>query len=95
VDERIYRLVMSRPIPDKLIRNLGNLEARRKTPLTSTQRKTLQLVCEGYSTPEISAMRHYHPDSIKYQIRRLKWFFGARNRTHLAALAVAQGYVDL
>lgn len=96
---------MSQPIPEKLIRDLSRaplLEAWRirryaglRAELTPTLRRALWLVCEGFTTREIAARTYYSEEAAKDHIRRLVVMFGARNRAHLAALAVAQGYVDM
>ena len=96
---------MSQPIPDRLIRDLGRVptlepyEIRkyvwRESVLTPTLRATLELICKGYSTREIAEMRHYSEAAIQDHSKRLLAIFRARRRPHLAALAVAQGYVDV
>lgn len=57
--------------------------------------RALELISHGYTDAEIAARTHYAPDTVKDRAKALMAVFGARNRTHLAALAVAQGYVDM
>jgi DNA-binding CsgD family transcriptional regulator len=66
-----------------------------KAPLTPNLLETLPLVCQGYSNREIAEMRHFSEEAIKDHVKRLLAIFQARRRAHLAALAVAQGYVDM
>lgn len=103
MDERIYRLVMSRPIPERLISDLARAPllplwaCRRQVnhTLTPALRETLPYVCHGYTNREIAERLQYSEDAIKDRVKRLLAIFRARSRAHLAALAVAQGYVDL
>lgn len=57
--------------------------------------RTLTLICHGYSDVEIAERTNYAHDTVRDQVKGLLAIFSARNRTHLAALAVAQGYVDV
>lgn len=57
--------------------------------------RVLALVCQGYTDREIADQTHYAVETIKDRTKALMAVFRARNRTHLAALAVAQGYVDM
>jgi DNA-binding NarL/FixJ family response regulator len=103
LDARIHRIVMASPIPEKLIHNLGRapflpLYACRRYAnmnLTPNLLETLPLVCHGFSNKEIAAQRHYSEEATKDHVKRLLAIFRARNRAHLAALAVAQGYVEM
>jgi DNA-binding NarL/FixJ family response regulator len=49
--------------------------------------QVLSGVCRGLSNAEIGAELYLAPDTVKYWIRCLLRWFGADNRTHLAALA--------
>jgi DNA-binding CsgD family transcriptional regulator len=103
VDPAIYRIVMSQPVPDKLFAHLRraplvplwNIRYQVNTNLTPNLRATLPLVCEGYTNREIAALRHYSEEAVKDHVKRLLAIFGARRRSHLAALAVARGFVDM
>ncbi len=57
--------------------------------------RTLVLLCHGYTNEQIARRTHYSRDTIKGRTEALFAVFGARNRAHLAAVAVAQGYVDM
>lgn len=97
---------MSRPIPEKLIRDIGRAEVleaweinrvRRtlRSSLTRTLLVTLPYVCYGYSNAQIAERLFYSEDAVKDHVRRLLVIFRARNRAHLAAKAVARGIVDM
>lgn len=97
---------MSQPIPDRLIRSLARsplpdpYRASRHVNgnLTPNLRETLLLVCQGYTNREIAEARHYSEEATKDHVKRLLGMFGARNRTHLAAMAVlamARGDVEV
>lgn len=57
--------------------------------------RCLTLLCHGYTNVEIAERTHYSFDSVRDQTKALLGIFDASNRAHLAALAVAQGYVDM
>lgn len=114
VDERIYEMVMSHPIPERLLSALGKaptlppyvtpgrwLKAQRlgcghldPDCLPPPLRETLALACCGYTNDEIAEATHYSPNTVRDHMRVLLACFRARNRTHLAALAVARGYIS-
>lgn len=56
--------------------------------------ETLRLLCLGYSNREIAERVCFSEEAIKDHVKRLLALFGARRRAHLAALAVAEGYVN-
>lgn len=58
-------------------------------------RETLRLVCCGLTNKEIAERTHYSHDTIRGRTQALLAIFNARNRAHLAALAVARRYVDM
>lgn len=99
MDERIQRIVHAYPIPDKLIRNLGNaplVSRPRRTmhpSLTPRMREVLALVCEGYTNAEIGKRIGCSEETVKSHVKRLLDYFQARNRAHLAAIAVSSGRV--
>jgi DNA-binding NarL/FixJ family response regulator len=114
MDERVYRLVMSQPVPMRLaiaIERAPDLTVNR-TParlakarvyspsldpddMTPILRTTLALICHGRTNEEIARETFYALDTVRDRTKALLAIFAARNRTHLAALAVAQGYVDM
>lgn len=71
---------------------VGSLDPDELTPLLH---RVLVLVTHGHTDPEIARRIYYSPESVKDQVKALCAVFSARNRTHLAALAVAQGFVDM
>lgn len=99
-DDFIRKLVLSKPIPDKLIANLRKApeldpyRASRYARGTLTERleRTLELVVCGYSNREIAEMTHYSEEAVKDHVKRLLAIYHARNRTHLAALVVAESF---
>jgi len=115
MDERIYRIVMSRPIPIRLAEALErapDLTVHRTASRAALARKvgipsmdpddmkpifeeTLELICHGYSNREIAERTYWSIDTVRERTKALFATFDARNRAHLAALAVAQGYVDM
>lgn len=115
MDERIHRLVMSQPIPLRLVRAIERAPdlSENRSPsrvlkaqqfgvrslspddLTPQLRTTLGLICHGRTNPQIARETFYALDTVRDQTKALLGIFSARNRTHLAALAVAQGYVDM
>lgn len=115
MDERIYRLVLSRPIPLKLVEALAlapdltpyqtptrvikakqwGMRSLEPDKLTPKLHRTLVLLTHGHTDREIAGRIFYSEESVKDQVKALCAVFSARNRTHLAALAVAQGYVRM
>jgi len=63
--------------------------------LPETMRLTIAFIVLGYSNPEIAEMRHYSKEAITRHVTALLMVFNARNRTHLAALAVSMGIVKV
>lgn len=73
-------------------RSHGGLDPDNLLPI---MHRTLLLICHGYSNAEIAERTNYALDTVRDRVKGLLAIFCARNRTHLAALAVAQGYVDV
>lgn len=63
------------------------------TTLPERHVETLRLVCEGHTNAEIGVLMFVGEETIKSRIKLLLRHFGARNRWHLAALAIASGTV--
>lgn len=63
--------------------------------MTPILRETLTLICHGHTNEEIARETFYAIDTVRDRTKALLGIFSARNRAHLAALAVAQGYVDM
>lgn len=102
-DEFIRRLVLSKPIPDKLIANLREApeldpyrysKRGRYRNVTERLQRTLELVCLGYTNREIAEMTFFSEEAVKDHVKRLIAIYHARNRTHLAALVVAESLRD-
>jgi DNA-binding NarL/FixJ family response regulator len=61
--------------------------------LTPRMEEILPFVCRGYTNAEIGERVFASEETVKSYVKRLLDYFQARNRTHLAALAVESGYV--
>lgn len=57
--------------------------------------ETLRLICEGYTNAEIGRQMFVGEETIKSRVKVLLRHFGARNRWHLAALAVGTGMIEI
>lgn len=53
------------------------------------------MIAQGYSNREIAEKTGYPFDTVRGQVVGLLAVFEARNRTHLAALAVSKGYATV
>jgi DNA-binding NarL/FixJ family response regulator len=62
------------------------VDARNHTVLT--------LMADGYQDREIAAQMHYSLEHIKKVAYHLRLRHGARNRTHLVALALKRGMIE-
>jgi DNA-binding NarL/FixJ family response regulator len=106
MDERIYRIVMTNPIPDALIRSLGRAplvrhprwrcgagRAQRPVRMTPALYETLKLAARGKTSPEIAATLAISLVEAKDRVKRLLAFFDARNRTELAAIVFRERIV--
>lgn len=93
----MLRLVMSRPIPEKLIKNLGKatltgrLGRQYHTRMTMRRHWVLAGVAAGLSNPAIAQQLGLSSETVKRQVSLLLDMYGARNRTHLVALAYRKG----
>jgi DNA-binding NarL/FixJ family response regulator len=56
-------------------------------------KRTLELLCRGWSNPEIAVEIDRSKGCVTRHVTALLVVYGARDRTHLAALAAAQGHV--
>lgn len=95
---------MSNPIPDRLFADLRKAplvepwEIRRYAamshrPMTLQMRYTLLLVASGLTNRQIGEELHIGTETARIRVRRLLSIYGARNRTHLAAIAIRRGDV--
>ena len=64
-------------------------------PLSDVLKEVLILVCHGYTNQEIAKRLYYSFFTVKEMIVAIIVAYGAKNRTHLASLAVAYGDVDI
>lgn len=62
-------------------------------PLTPNQKLMLQLLADGYSNQEIAEKRHVAHTTVKGYIHQMLHRLGARNRTHMVAIAFRKGWV--
>lgn len=63
-------------------------------PLSRRERQVLPFVTEGVSDKEIAVHLRLGRTTVETYVARLVTKFGARNRTHLAAIAARQGLLD-
>ncbi|MGR7002784.1 LuxR C-terminal-related transcriptional regulator [Yinghuangia aomiensis] len=68
--------------------------ARPDGACTPRELQVVRGVVRGLTNEEIGAELHIAPHTVRMHLRRIVPHLGARNRTHLAALAVARGLVD-
>ena|SRR5215813_13985109 len=101
MDDRVRRLVLSRPIPDKLIKDLADaplVEEQINTFLRGRSRKLTPAligilidICSGYTEKQIAEMHRLSEDAVKDRTKRLLALYRARNRTHLVATVLRNG----
>jgi DNA-binding CsgD family transcriptional regulator len=85
---------MSHPIPDKLIRNLGDIplarvprfELRDSRTFTPALYETAKLLSSGKTDPEIARHQRISLPATKDRVLRLLAYFDAKNRRHLIAV---------
>lgn len=93
--------MLSRPIPDKLFRNLRlarhvtyvRRNVRRRRQLTPAMYESLKLIAAGRSDPYIAAVLGISTAEAKDRTKRLLAYFDVRNRTELAVLCYRQRIV--
>jgi DNA-binding CsgD family transcriptional regulator len=93
--ESVRRLVLSRPIPDALIRDIGRLPLVRyvrryrggsdRIMLTPQLYETLKLAAGGATTPQIAETLGISESAASESVKRLLAYFDVPNRTALAA----------
>jgi DNA-binding CsgD family transcriptional regulator len=74
---------------------VGLLSREDSLPLTQREREVVALVAAGATSGEIGAELRLAYDTVQSHIRNARRRLGARNRAHLASLAIAHGEVDL
>lgn len=102
-DDALRRLVVAAPIPDRLLRNLERAPivdtAKLRTfrvvnpTLTPALLAVLERVAVGRTNPQIAADLGISLEAARDRVKRLLRLYDARNRTHLAALAIRAGDV--
>ena len=88
--KQIRELVLSRPIPERLIENLARAPRRRLTPALE---EALELAALGRTDGEIALELGISLPAAKDRVLRLLALYEVRNRTELAAL-VARGAIS-
>lgn len=63
--------------------------------LTAREMECLAALVQGHSDREISALLGISEPTIRFHLNNAREKLGAISRTHLAALAIAQGYISL
>lgn len=94
MDERIRKLVASRPLPPKLAERLER-EMLAPTRMSEREIDVLALIACGYSGPAIAPMLHISPWTVESHQRRVRMKLGARTMAHAVALAIKRGELDL
>jgi len=61
--------------------------------ISSARKHVLRLVCNGFTNEEIGNQLGVSLETIKSQVVDLRRYYGARSRTHLAAIAIRMGHV--
>jgi DNA-binding CsgD family transcriptional regulator len=64
-------------------------------PLTPREREVVLRITVGESNPEIAATLCVSPRTVQSHVASARVKVGARNRTHLAAIALRRGIVPL
>ncbi len=102
LDAAVRRIVLSRPIPMELAQAIADApivlspaKAREPGGLTPARLKVLRLLVLGLTNREIAEALERSEETVKRQVRELLRTVGAKNRAHLAALAVAYGIADV
>lgn len=91
-DAALRRYILSRPIPERLIRDLGGL-GQIRTELTPSELRTLVLLADGYSKPQIARATSWTFETLKSHTTRIRLKLGARNITHAVAIAIRNGLI--
>ena len=68
---------------------------RRDSPLTRRERQILPYVAIGESAKEIAKAVKLAPRTVERYIENMRHKLGARNRTHLVAMAIASGEIRI
>jgi DNA-binding NarL/FixJ family response regulator len=98
--EAVRRLVLSRPIPDKLIANLARYRVperprkyadRETAAMTPALWETLKLLAAGYSTPRIAVELGVPHAAAHDRVRRLLAYFDARDRIDVVVRCYREG----
>lgn len=71
------------------------MNPNRGSDLPARHIETLRLICEGHTNAEIGVLMFVGEETIKSRVKVLLRHFGARNRWHLAALAIASRTVEV
>ena len=92
--ERLVELeveaVKVRPIPPKLIRDLGREQA-----LSGHEVRIVGLLAEGLSKPEIARVVGSAPETIKSHMKSIHFKLGARTAGQTVVQAIQAGYLHV
>ncbi len=90
--EAIRLLVLSQPIPDALIRDIGRTRLMRhvrpygaRRALTPALYETLKLLAQGLTNRQIGEQLQIDEETARARVKRLLAYFDVANRTELAA----------
>jgi DNA-binding CsgD family transcriptional regulator len=78
---------------DATERRKGGQFAACRPWLTQREIEIVQLIALGYTTPEIAGRLVVSPDTVRSHVRNAMAKAQARTRAHLAALALAHGFI--
>jgi DNA-binding CsgD family transcriptional regulator len=80
---------MSQPIPMRLADRL-----LRDDPLTPAQVRVLELMADGHSRASAARKFGRQEETVKYQLRLIRYKLHARNTTHAVAIALREGLIS-
>lgn len=78
----------------KFEKDLGFYERREYKRFSARMLEVDKLVVAGYSGKEIARMLYISVRTVRLYLERSRYYFGARNTVHLAALLVLNGTVS-
>lgn len=78
---------------ESLARRARTRTVRMTGNLTQRELDVVELVADGWSNAEIAGRLHVAEQTVKFHVGNSLRKVGARNRAHLAALAVQRGWL--
>lgn len=68
--------------------------SRPRSPLSQRETRIVALVADGRSNKEIAATAHVSTNTVKTHLARITAKLGARDRAHIAAIALRSNWID-